>query len=356
MKRIINILIALLALVGIGAAISWKLTENKEVITAQAKVAAVRNESIPVKTSTVDRKFIDGNFEIIGTFQPYKQLSVVSDVNGRITQLNYKNGDVVSEGATILAVDHDLLENQLNISRLNLQKGQKDLERLKNLVGDGGVTQQQVDDLTNNIETIKLQIKGLEKQISLTIVKAPIGGSVSNKQVEKGAVMAPGMKILDIIDIRRLKMAVYLTEDEVQQVRKGQRVELKADLYPNRTFAGVATLIDVKADNSKRFLVEVELDNPASAPLKAGMDGHAVFNSGKQLSILALPRESVVGSIRSAKVFVIENNIAHLRPVELGTIYGDVVAILDGLKAGDVVVTAGQINLEDGMKVTVENN
>jgi RND family efflux transporter MFP subunit len=223
-------------------------------------------------------------------------------------------------------------------------------------LGEGGITQQQVDDLTNNIENIKLQIKGQEKQISLTIVKAPISGTASNKQVEKGAVMAPGMKILDIIDIHRLKMAAYLTEEEVQQVRKGQRVELKADLYPSRTFSGIATLIDVKADNSKRFLVEVELDNPASAPLKAGMDGHAIFNGGKQISILALPRNCVVGSIRSAKVYVLENNIAYLRPVELGTIYGDVVAILSGLKAGDVVVTSGQINLEDGMKVTVENN
>lgn len=354
MRRIINVLIAVVVIVVLGAAISWKLGDNKAEIAKQAKVAQVRNEIIPVKVATIDRKAIEGEFEVAGTFQPYKELTVVSDVQGRITQLNVKDGDFVKEGAVILAVDNDLLQNQLQITRVNLQKAQRDLERLRNLLGDGGVTQQQVDDAENGIENLKLQIKGLEKQISLTVVKAPIGGSVSKREVEKGAVMAPGMKILDIVDIRRLKMAVYLTEEEVQQVRKGQRVNLQADLYPNRNFPGLATLVDVKADNTKRFLVEVELDNPPSAPLKAGMDGRAIFGGTQKAPILALPRKAIIGSVRAAKVFVVENGVARLRPIVLGSIYGDSAEVLEGLQVGDQVVVAGQINLEDGFKVKIE--
>jgi RND family efflux transporter MFP subunit len=303
---------------------------------------------------TLGTQSIQGGFEINGTFQPIKHLAVMSEAQGRITQLNVKDGSFVSEGAIILAVDNDLLKNQLDLARINLKKAENDLSRLKNLLGDGGVTQQQVDDAENGIENIKANIRGLEKQISMTYVKAPISGTVTGKAVEKGAFLAPAMKIMDITDIRRLKMAAYLTDEEVLQVKKGQRVEIRSDVYPNKAFVGLVNLIDVKADNAQRFLVEVELDNPGATPLKAGMDGTAEFNTGRSVSILALPRECIVGSARDAKVFVIENGVAKLRPVQLGNIYGDYAAVLSGLKAGERIVNSGQINLEDNMKVKIE--
>ncbi|AEE51559.1 efflux RND transporter periplasmic adaptor subunit [Haliscomenobacter hydrossis] len=354
MKNIIRILITLVVLGGLTAAVAWKLGDNKKKIEADGKLTQVRTVEIPVKVTTMSTQTIQGGFEINGTFQPYKQLAVMSEAQGRITQLNVKDGSFVSEGAVILAVDNDLLKNQLDLARINLKKAENDVTRLKNLLGDGGVTQQQVDDAENGIENIKANIRGLEKQISMTYVRAPISGTVSGKTVEKGAFLAPAMKIMDIIDIRRLKMAAYLTDDEVLQIKKGQRVELRTDVYPNKAFVGVVNLIDVKADNAQRFLVEVELANPSATPLKAGMDGVAEFNTGRSASILALPRECIVGSARDAKVFVVENGVAKLRPVQLGNIYGDFAAVLSGLKAGETVVSSGQINLEDNMKVKVE--
>lgn len=354
MKNIIRILIALVVIGGLAAVTAWKLGKNKEKIEADGKLTQVRNTEIPVKVATMGSQNIQGGFEINGTFQPIKQLTVMSEAQGRITQLNVKDGSFVSEGAVILAVDNDLLENQLELARVNLKKAENDVNRLKNLLGDGGVTQQQVDDVQNGIDNIKANIKNLEKQISMTYVKAPISGTVSGKTIEKGAFLAPAMRIMDIIDVRRLKMAAYLTDDEVLQVKKGQRVELRTDVYPNKAFVGVINLIDVKADNAQRFLVEIELDNPASTPLKAGMDGVAEFNTGRSVSILALPRECIVGSARDAKVFVVENGVAKLRTIQLGNIYGDYAAVLSGLKAGEVVVSSGQINLENDMKVRVE--
>lgn len=354
MKNIIRIVLTLAVIGALIAVAAWKLGENKKQIEADGKLTQVRNTEIPVKVVSLGTQNIEGGFKINGTFQPIKQLSVMSEVQGRITQLNVKDGSFIGEGAVILAVDNDLLENQLELARVNLKKAENDITRLKNLLGEGGVTQQQVDDAQNGIDNIKANIKNLEKQISMTYVKAPISGTISGKTIEKGAFLAPAMKIMEIIDVRRLKMAAYLTDDEVLQVKKGQRVELHTDVYPNKAFVGVINLIDVKADNAQRFLVEVELDNSSATPLKAGMDGVAEFNTGRSTSILALPRECIVGSARDAKVFVVENGVAKLRPVQLGNIYGDYAAVLSGLKAGEVVVRSGQINLEDNMKVKVE--
>lgn len=354
MKKVIRILAFLLITGAALAAIVWKLGENKKVINEQAQLAQERNEVIPVKTAMLGRKDVRADFDASGTFQPFKELALISDVQGRITQLNVKDGSFVNEGAVILAVDNDLLKNQLDITKLNLKKAESDLGRLKNLIGEGGVTQQQVNDAEIGVENLKAEIKGLEKQLSLTVIKAPISGIVSGKMVEKGAYIGPGMQILNIVNVRRLKFQANLREEEVVQVKVGQKVQLSADLYPERRFTGDVTYISVKSDNSKRFLVEIELDNPAGAPLKAGMNGHAFFSSGSSVNVAALPREAVIGSVRDASVFVVENGVARLRKVELGNIYGNFVAVQSGLSDGDTIVVAGQINLEDGMKVQAE--
>lgn len=343
-----------LFLVVAGAAVGvvvWKLNDNKKVINEQAKLAQERNEIIPVKTASVSRKSVSASFKSSGQFQPFKELALVSDVSGRITQLNVNNGSSVNEGSVILTVDNDLLKNQLDITSLNLKKAEQDLTRLKNLVGDGGVTQQQVNDAEIAVENLKAQIRGLEKQISLTVVKAPIAGIVSGKTVEKGAFIGPGAPILNIVNVARLKFQANLSEEEVVQVKIGQNVKLAADLYPAGSFSGVVSYISAKADNARRFMVEVELNNPSATPLKGGMNGYAFFDSGRSAVMLALPREAVVGSVRDARVFVVDNGIARLKPVRLGAIYGDFVAVEDGLKEGDVVVVAGQINLEEGTQV-----
>jgi membrane fusion protein (multidrug efflux system) len=354
MKKAIRIFVALLVIGGIIAAVVWKLSDNKKVIQEQSQLAQDRNDVIPVKTKVLKRISIQADFESSGTFQPYKELNLISDVQGRIIKLHVDNGVFVNEGSVILEVDKDLLQNQLEIAKVNLQKADNDLGRLKNLLGDGGVTKQQVADAELAVENLKAQIRGLDKQLTLTVIKAPISGTVTGKTVEKGAYIGAGMPILNLVNVRRLKFQTFLREEEVFQVKKGQRIELSADMFPERKFTGEVTYIDIKADNSKRYLVEVELENPGGNLLKGGMNGHSKFSSGQTATFLALPRESVVGSIRDAHVFVVEGGVAKLKPVQLGNIYGDIVEIESGLNEGEVIVVAGQINLAEGTKVEAE--
>ena len=356
MKKVLNIIIYLAVFSAIGGAIYWKLGQNKQQIEKRAKIAQTRNDIIPVRVAAVSRQKLNADSSVSGTFQPYQQLAVISEVHGKITQLNYKNGDFVQAGAILLSLDNEAIQIQMDIAKVNLAKSEKDLGRLKNLLGEGGITQQQIDDIQNAVENLKGQIRTLDKQMRTTQVKAPISGTVTGRMVEKGAFVAPAMKILDIVNVNRLKMAVYLTDEEVFQVRKGQKVDIVPDLYAGARLSGIVTFIDVQADNSKRFLVEVELPNPSSSPLKAGMAGRAYFSSGKQTDVLALPRECVVGSVRDASVFVVLADKAVLRPVQLGRIFGGYAEILGGLKEGDQVVISGQINLQDGTKITVQED
>ncbi len=354
MKKLIKPVIWIIVLGALGYFGVTQLATNKQKLEENARLSQERNTTIPVITGTVGTKVMKGDFNVTGNFAPFQQVAIMSEAAGKITQLNFDNGTVVQAGATLATIDNDLLKIQLETTKVNLAKGENDLKRLKNLLGDGGITQQQIDDAQLGIENLQAQIKSIEKQIAMSYVKAPISGVVSNKAVEKGSLVAPSMKLADITNISRLKMQVQLTEEQVVTVNKGQRLTMIADLFPDKKFEGTVTFIDVNAGPSRRYLVEIEIPNPNNS-LKAGMTGSVLFKGGADREVLAVPREAIVGSLQEARIYVVENNKAILRPIEIGSVFGEYVQVRSGLQAGQTVVVSGQINLEDGMDIQLVN-
>jgi membrane fusion protein, multidrug efflux system len=354
MKRIIKYTLWAIVLGVLGFGASIQLSKNKEKLETNAKLSAQQNAVLPVVTATATKTTWEGSFSVIGNFAPYKQVAVMSEAAGKIVKLNMANGVTVKEGTILAAIDNDLLTIELETTNINLAKAENDFSRLKKLLGEGGVTQQQIDDSKLGIDNLKAKVKSLEKQISLCYVKAAVSGTITNKMVEKGSLVAPSMQLATITNINRLKMQVYLTEEQVITVKKRQKIRLHAGLFPGKDFEGKITFIDVNAGQSRRYLVEVEIPNPGHR-LKSGMTGTVYFDGSKSQEVLAVPRESIVGSLQDARVYVVENEKAILRPVETGLVFGHNVQIRKGLKEGDSIVISGQINLVDGMAISVSN-
>lgn len=349
MKKITRIVFPVLILLIAILAIAWKLSDNKKKIEEDAKASQIHNTTVAVTTGNPVNEIVSGDFEMIGVLKPFKEVGLTAEASGKLTQVNFKNGDQVSEGKILAAIDNDLLQNELNISRINLEKLEKDVARLSNLVKDGGVTQQQLDDARLGIENGKAKIKSLEKQISMTFVKAPISGVISNKMAEKGSIIGPGMQLGQITQVKPLLMQTTVLEDEVINIKPGQPVKVSLDLFPDKSFSGRITFIDVKADASRRFPVEIEIDNPGM--LRAGMNGKAFFHTGRTLHALTVPRDCIVGSLRDAQVYLADKGVARLRKVTTGKVIGDKVQITSGLSPADEIILTGQINLQDGAEI-----
>ena len=187
-----------------------QLEKNKDKIEADAKLSEQRNDQIPVITGLVEMDTFDSGFEVVGNFAPFKQVAVMSEMAGKTISVNFENGNYVKEGTTLLTIDNDLLQIKLKTLKTNLAKAQNDYSRLKNLLGEGGITQQQLDDAQLAIDNLETEIESVEKQISMTYVKAPISGIISKKMVEKGSLVAPSMQVAHITNINKLKIQVYL--------------------------------------------------------------------------------------------------------------------------------------------------
>lgn len=353
MKKTLNLILSLLLLGAIIYGIWWKLGQNKIKMAQESDLSLVLNQAIPVTVAKATNTTFDHSITVNGTFQPSRQMMVISDVSGKVTKLNIRDGSFVQAGEVILTVDKEYLENELEAAEINLAKAEIDLARMQNLIGEGGVTQAQFEEAQVAVESGKVKLKSLKKRLSDTEVKAPITGYVSQKRVEMGSVLGPGAPIAMIVNINPIILITFLTEDQVISIKKGQLAQVSVDVYPDLQLQGRVTFIDVQSDNLKRFMVKVEMGNPSETPIKAGMSGKVSFKTNGPLEVLSIPRSAFVGSLLDGKVYLVKDDKAVLQAVKTGETFQGQVEIVEGLNPGDQVVVSGKINLKDNTTVEI---
>jgi RND family efflux transporter MFP subunit len=179
-------------------------------------------------------------------------------------------------------------------------------------------------------------------------------GSLGMRFIERGSVIGPGIQVGQMTNLEKLFLMVKVTERDVLNVKKGQGVSVRADVFPDLNIAGKVTNIGLRADNAFNYDVEIEVINPKGNPLRGGMHAKAKFTFDANRTGLTLPRKVIAGSLQDPKIYIVQgDSMAVLRAITLGGIYGDKVEVTSGVLQGDKIVLTGQLNLVDGAKVSV---
>ena len=349
-RAIIRALSTIGILVGVIGLIGWVLTNNKKKNEAKTAVVAQSSSDVAVKVSEVQTRNIDLDFAVNGNFAPAQQMDFASENSGRVVKILVDEGSRVRRGQTLAIVDVGPLNIDLESAEANLENAVRDRQRFENALKTGGVTQQQVDQARLAVQNAEARVAQAEIRVGDANVRASINGIVNKRYIEPGAYVSPGTKLFELVDVSKLKLTVNVNENQVAQLKIDDAVDVKASVFPDRKFTGRVSFIAAKADAALNFPVEVEVSNTGSN-IKAGMYGTAVFDFPTQAQVLTVPRSAFVGSVNSNQVFVLDGNLARARKVIAGKIIGDHVEILQGLAAGEKVITSGQINIVDGSKV-----
>ncbi|TAL58820.1 MAG: efflux RND transporter periplasmic adaptor subunit [Bacteroidetes bacterium] len=350
MKRIIAITMILIA----GGVIGLKLYFNKKAIQENAEISGIVVTKFPVMVAEIRKEKLNLSFSINGAFEPVRELSFVSETQGRVVNVLVETGDYVQEGQLIARLDAEQINNELALAEANYEKTFSELKRFEELARGNAVTAQQLEEIKISNKTAKTNLTSARKQLKNSQIKAPVPGIINSRYIEKGSYLMPGMPIVQIVDVRRLKIIVNVSETDVLQIIKGQEVVVHADLFQGEKYTGKVRSISVKADETKNYEVEIELENNPDKQLKAGMNGTVTFNEDKTKSALTIPRESITGSLKDPKIYTVGNNsMAHLREIKIGKVVNNMVEILDGVTEGEKIVISGQINIHDGSVVSI---
>lgn len=345
-KRVIIGILVAFVLIGLTV---MKLLSNKEKAAEKIYIHDVE-APILVDATAPQMHTFENSFSYLGTFEPVKQNTVSSDASGKIVRLMVEEGDPITVGKVYAKVDDEMLQLQLQNAEIALEGQQNDDARYSNLAKENAVAGIQVEKTKLSLRSAEVQKKQIQKQIRSTSITAPFSGIVTKKMVELGSVIGPGTPLIEITDISSLKLTVNVPERDILKFRMNQAVEVKADIYGSKTFAGKVTNVSVQADKSHNFKVQITVKN-AQRELMAGMYGSVALTNSKSVTALSIPRKALVGSSKNPQVYVIKNGVAVLTSFNAGTSDGDFIEVISGISKNDRIVTKGQVNLQDKTKV-----
>lgn len=345
-------IITVVSIIAVFALIGWVLSNNKKKNQEKTAIVAQGSGDVAVRTAIIKKNAVDLDFSVNGNFQAAQQLTFTAENSGRITRILVDEGSRVSKGQLLATIDAETLTADLEAAQAAYENAKRDQERYESSFQTGGVTQQQLDQAKLNTRNALTRLQQAKIKTGDANIKAPFNGIVNKRFIEQGAYVSPGTQLFQLVDVSKLKLAVTVNESQVANLKVGDRVRVKSNVFPDKNYTGKVTFIAPLADNSLNFPVEIQIDNNTGNTLKAGMYGTAIFEFPEQAPTITVPRTAFVGSVSSNKVYVLEaENIAKERKVIAGRVAGEQVEILEGLKEGETIVTSGQINLTDGAKV-----
>ena len=346
MKKVI---IALVIIIAIGLT-AWKLAGNKKI--AEEKVyRRDPNTQVLVKTAKVTLQELNQPQTWLGTFEPNREIRILSETNGKVVKVGISEGDRVSAGQVIAQVDSDILQYQILAAEANFQETQADVKRYQNLTKGEAVAQIQLEKANLAAKSAESQLKVLQKQLKNTTIVAPFSGTITAKMFDLGSVLGVGAPVAQLTDISAVKLVISVPEKDIVKFKEGQNVNVTTDVFPDQQFAGRINMVGSKGDNAHNYPVQIMVSNNSTNMLRAGMYGTVTIGNNLKTNALLIPRNALIGTAKQPQVFVVENGKAVLKNIQIGAETADFYEVTEGLKEGEVVITAGQVNLENGTAV-----
>lgn len=309
-----------------------------------------------VSVEKVSKKNLSESLSFVGTIYANNDVNIVSETAGKVTAVFAKVGDYKSAGSVLFQIDDELKKAALMSAEANYEKAQKDYERTQTLFQQKAATDAQLDMAKLGAANAEAQYIVAKRQMADTKIKTPISGFITARYIDLGSMVqgAPQATLVaNVVDISRVKVKLNVSEKDAFILKTGDQVSVTSDVYPQATFTGRVESIGSKGDDAHTFPIEISITNEAKHQLKAGMFARVSFSSKESVESIVIPRAALVGSIKTPQVFVVENGIAKLRNITVGTESGVDIQILNGLNIGEEVVVSGQNNIVDNIKVEI---
>ncbi|HPN37308.1 MAG TPA: efflux RND transporter periplasmic adaptor subunit [Melioribacteraceae bacterium] len=348
-KKILVIVFTVVIVVLIAA----KLVANKTIIEENKIVK--KDLVTSVTASTVELKEIGTELTTTGVTVANQEVVIKSETAGQVTSINFNLGEYINKGKVLIGIDDKLAELNLKQAELNMNRALDEYQKTKNLFEGKATTETKLRDAKIDYERAKINYEQAEKQFSFTKVKATQNGYIVSKLVDNGAYVTPGTPVVSIVDISKLKVAIKISEKDVYKIKLGQNVKVSSSAVEGYLTTGKVTFVSNKGDNSHNYDVEVLINNSSANQLKAGTFVDVTFSFPSNVIAKLIPRESLVGSIKNAKVYSIINDKAILKSITIGRDLGEYLEVINGVEKGEKIVRTGQINLSDNSPVKVLN-
>jgi membrane fusion protein, multidrug efflux system len=317
-----------------------------------AAVGRPRQGPVSVDAFVVKHSSVSEDIQIPGSLLPFEETHIRSEVGGRVVQLNIKEGSEVQKGTVLIKLFDEDLQAQLKKLQVQLKIAEKTEERNKELLSINGISQQEYDLSSLDVENLRADIETTRISISKTAIRAPYTGTVGLKNISLGAYISPSDIITTIRQVDKLKLEFAIPEKYAQEIRQGYVVKFRVDGGQQEHEARVLAT-ESSVDQSTRTLKVRAVVNGNNKELVPGIFAKVNLQLGKDTSALLVPTQAIIPTIRNKQVIILRKDSATFAVVETGIRDSAFVQVLSGIQEGDTVITTGLMAIKPNGKVKV---
>ena len=329
----------------------------------------------------------------IGTLVAIEGVDIAPQVGGIVTDYFFDSGRDVAKGDKLVKLDTSVEEADLADNKATLQQANLDFERHSKLVKTSAVSQAALDATIAKRDSAAAAVQKVEAIIAQKTITAPFAGRLGLRRMEKGQYMSPGQAMVWLQALDPIWVDFPVPEANIGKFAIGSAIELTAEAYPGQLFKGEVEAFDAKlGQDTRTLMVRARVPNP-DRKLLPGMFANVAVLAGSAKEFVTLPRTAVTYGLYGDSVWVVKEGAsepaanpaptasaepvasaiaadatptgsvpaepkltAERRFVRVGPTEGDRVAILEGVKDGEQVVTSGQLKLQPGATIKVDNS
>ncbi|HWA28796.1 MAG TPA: efflux RND transporter periplasmic adaptor subunit [Lacunisphaera sp.] len=355
-KFLIAIAGFILVVVALGAVKAKQISDMTSVTHTPPPTAVTTGEAQAVEWHS----YINS----IGTLAPVQGVTLAADADGTITRIVADNGSAVKAGDLLVELDTSVETAQLAAAQARAALSRVNFERAKELWDRNASSKSEFDLADASLKQATADMAALKAVIARKQVRAPFDGRVGIRLVNVGQFVARGAPLLPLQKLDPVFVNFMIPQRQLPDVAKGQEVGILVDAFTGRTFKGAITAINSEVDPATRNIwIQATLANPDEV-LRAGMFARVEVQKSAAESQVVVPATSISYASYGNSVFIVEKMKAQdgheylgvrQQMVKVGPARGDLVAITEGVKAGEKVVTSGVFKLRNKAPVQ-ENN
>jgi membrane fusion protein (multidrug efflux system) len=318
-----------------------------------ASAPASAGPAVSVEASKVNRLAMPQGITAVGSLRSDESITLRPEVAGRISAIQFREGERVAKGAPLVKLDPSVTQAELQQAQANMTLAKAKYDRAIDLQGKGFISGQAKDEAENNLKVAEASLALAQAKLAKLSIQAPFAGIIGLRSVSVGDYVKEGADMVNLEAIDPLKVDFRVPEIYLSQIHVGQSLQMTLDAVPGKTYEGKVFAINPLVDAAGRAVVIRAQVRNQDTTLRPGMFARVRLLTRGSQDPLVVPEQAIVPQGEEWFVYRVVDGKAQRAKVEIGQRRDGKAEVLKGLRDGDVVITAGQLKIREGVPVQI---